>query len=402
MSVSGLRKTLQNTNFAKLWIGQIVSNLGDEVAFFGIAVLVVFSWGGSAVDVSIVMIASSLPVLLFGPIAGVFVDRWNKKITMIAADMIRAILALIFIFCTSVIQLAVVVFLISTASRFFYPARMSLIPEIMERDILVEANSLSQVTYMSAVILGPVISTGMIYVLGYLWIFVFDSLTYIFSALMLLTIRYKRHYAKATEKNALNEMIEGFKYILKNPAVKAIIMAFVLMMLFVGGLNAAYSVYVRDVLHMNITGYGLMEVLFGIGTIVGSVSTGILAGKMKSGRMVFLGIFGIGLMIFLMGAFPIPIIAMTAGGFTIGFFVAFVDGPSSAILQRAVEEKFRGRVFSAVGALVQSAALVSLVMIGLLISLFGVLPVIFVSGCVVSIVGLYLLLSAKVNKIVDV
>ena len=401
MTGKGLAKVLKNLNFLKLWLGQIVSNIGDEVAFFGIGVLIVFSWHGGALDLSIVMASSSLPVLLFGPFAGVFVDRWNKKITMIAADIIRSFLALFFIFCTSIIQLAIVVFLLSTVSRFFYPARVAIIPEILNKKILVEANSLSQMTYMLSVILGPVIATSMIYLLGYTWIFIFDSLSYIFSAIMLSLMYYKRKEVRKEKKKPLEELLEGMRYIWKAPAVRLLILIFSIVMLFVGGLNVAYLIYIRDVVHMDISGYGALEVLFGIGTVVGSISTGFLGGKMSSGKIVLMGILGIGLMILLLGILPIPIIALGCGGFMIGYFVAHINAPATAIFQRAVEEDFRGRVFGAQGAVIQGAMLISIVLIGVLISYFGIIPIILFSSFVLIVLAISLLISKRATIVLS-
>ncbi len=395
-----MKGVLKNQSFLKLWIGQIVSNIGDEVAFFGIGVLVVFSWNGSALDLSIVMASSLLPVLIFGPFVGVFVDRWNKKYTMIAADLIRAFLALFFILCSSVMQLAIVVFLLATVSRFFYPARVSIIPEIMGEKNLVEANSFSQMTYMLSVILGPVIATPMIYILGYTWIFIFDSASYLFSAFMIFIMQYKPKKRREMKK-PLEELVEGLKYIWENPTVRLLILIFSTVMLFVGGLNVAFSIYIRDIVHLGVGGYGALEVLFGVGTVVGSVSTGFIAGKMKAGKMVLVGILGIGSMILMLGVFPNPWIALIFGGFMIGYFVGYLNAPATAIFQKAVKENFRGRVFSAQGAIIQGATLLSIIIIGMLIEYFGLIPIIIFSASVLIALSLYLIFS-KTSKVLDV
>ncbi len=401
MGFGGLKKSLQNHNFIKLWLGQIVSNLGDEMAFFGLGVMVVYSWKGTALDLSIVMASSALPVLLFGPFAGVFVDRWNKKVTMISADIIRAFLALLFIFCTQVWHIAIVVFLLSTVSRFFYPARVAIIPEILEREILVEANSLSQLTYMLSVILGPAIATSMIYLLGYFWIFLFDSVSYVFSAIMIAWMYYRPGERKGEEKNALRELVEGLRYMRSNSAVKLLITIFAIVMLFVGGLNVLFAVYIRDVVGMDISGYGAMEILFGIGTVLGSVSTGILAGRISEGRMILVSILGIGAIILTLGILPIPIVALSMGGFLIGYFVGFMNAPATAVLQRSVPEEYRGRVFGAQGAIIQGATLTSIVIIGLLASFLGVVPIIMASGIIIISLASILLAMPRFSRVLS-
>ncbi|HPR41458.1 MAG TPA: MFS transporter, partial [Candidatus Methanofastidiosa archaeon] len=81
---------LRNRNFSFLWIGQIISNFGDRFTYMANIALIVFNWGGSAMDTGGIFIAMSLPALAFGPISGVFVDRYNKKHVMIICDVMRA------------------------------------------------------------------------------------------------------------------------------------------------------------------------------------------------------------------------------------------------------------------------------------------------------------------------
>jgi DHA3 family macrolide efflux protein-like MFS transporter len=396
VSLEGMKKVLKNRNFLKLWIGQIVSNIGDEVAFFGLGVLVVFSWHGSATDLSIVMASSLLPILIFGPFAGIFVDRWNKKYTMIAADLIRSVLAIFFIFCTSIIQLSIVVFLLATVSRFFYPARVSIIPEIMKDKNLVEANSFSQMTYMLSIIMGPIIATPMIYFLGYIWIFVFDSVSYIFSATMISTLIYKAK-AKKERKKPFVELAEGLRYIKEHQPVKVLLLIFTVVMLLVGGLNVAFSIYIRDIIHMGVNGYGALEILFGIGTVVGSVSVGALAGRFSSAKMVITGILGVGAMILILGIAPSLIIALICGGFMIGYFVGYITAPATAIFQKSIKKEFRGRVFSVQGAIIQGATLVSIVIIGLLVDHIGIIHVILISSSILIAFSAYLFLSKAIK-----
>ena len=401
MAVRGLFKTLRNRNFLKLWVGQVVSNLGDEIAFFGLGVLVVFGWHGNSIDLSIIMIASSLPVLLLGPFAGVFVDKWNKKVTMMLADLIRAFLAILFIFCTTVFQLALVVFMISSVSRFFYPARLSIIPEILEKDILVEANSLSQLTYMLSIILGPVIATAMIYILGYTWIFIFDSASYLFSAFMITLMIYKPLRRIGAKKHAFQEFVEGLRYLWENSTVRVLILLFSVVMLFLGGLNVIFAIYIRDVLHMEVAGYGTMEVLFGVGMVLGSISTGVIAGKMKEGSMVLFGILGIGFLVLLLALFPFAILAF-AVGIGLGFSAGFLNAPATALFQKSVEEDFRGRVFGAQGAVIQGFSLLSILIIGLLVAKFGILPIVLAAGISMLSLSIFFLLSKRVRDALEI
>ena len=395
-----MKRVLSNSDFLKLWIGQVVSNIGDEVAFIGLAALIVFRWNGTATDVSLFFIFASLPVLIFGPIAGVFVDRWKRKTTMIWADIIRSVIALGFIFSTQLWHLLLLIFLLSTVSRFFYPARNALIPNIVNEEKLIEANSLSQMTYMLAVVIGPGLGAALVALLGYTTTFIFDSASYLFSALMIFLIGHKERIERGGKK-ALNEMVEGFKYMAKNRIVRLLVTLFGLIMLVVGGLNVIYTLYIRDVLHMNIVGLGILETSFGIGAIIGSILVGFVAGKMKNVHMIGVGVILIGFLISLMAALPFFLMALLVA-FGIGAMNSLLSSPSNAILQKAIEDKYRGKVFGAQGAVIQGAALISMGMMGLLISIFGIIHILIFSGIYVTAIGTYLLLNKKAEKLMDI
>ncbi len=395
-----MKRVLQNRNFLKLWIGQIVSNIGDEVAFMGLAALIVYKWQGSAVDVSLLFIFSSLPVLIFGPIAGVFVDRWRRKNTMIWADLLRAIIVALLISPISIWYVYILIFALSTVSRFFYPARNAIIPNIVKEEKLVEANSLSQMTYMLAVVMGPALGAGLVALIGYTATFLFDAFSYLFSALMIFLIRY-REEIKRTAKHPIKEMMDGFKYMRRNKVVLLIVTIFGIIMLVVGGMNVVYTLYIRDVLHMDIVGLGILETLFGIGAVAGSFGVGILAGRMRNVHLISMGIILIGLLVAAMALFPIFIVVILIA-FGIGFTNSMLSSPTNAILQKAVKDEYRGKVFGAQGAIIQGAALISMGMIGFLIAAFGIENILLFMGTFLTVVGLLLLLRKSSGKLMDI
>lgn len=105
-----LIEVLRIRNFFYLWCGQVVSNLGDRFSYLALVFLIMWEWGGSALDVGFLMIFVSVPALLFGPIAGVFVDRWDRRRVMIVADILRGSLIFSLIFATKLFQACLVVF----------------------------------------------------------------------------------------------------------------------------------------------------------------------------------------------------------------------------------------------------------------------------------------------------
>src|SRR5215212_6791326 len=141
---------LRNRNFRNLWFGQVISQMGDYFAFLAILVVVgSFSQdvGETTQQVSGVMIATALPRLLFGVLAGVFVDRWDRRLTMLASDLIRPALTLAMIpafMSKNLLLMYVLAFVMSSVGTFFNPAKGALIPKMVAPDHLTAANALSQ------------------------------------------------------------------------------------------------------------------------------------------------------------------------------------------------------------------------------------------------------------------
>jgi MFS family permease len=145
---------LINRNFTLLSIGQAISNMGDFV--YSTTLLIwVFALGGSAAAVSGVLAAQYAPMLILGPLAGVFVDRWQRLRTMLASDLTRAVIALLPLAAPGGLRLPAIylsVFLISVISRFFQPARTALVQAIVAEEEQAQAAAIGQVTFALSIV----------------------------------------------------------------------------------------------------------------------------------------------------------------------------------------------------------------------------------------------------------
>src|SRR2546425_997611 len=139
-----IREVLKLKPVRRLWTAQVVSVFGDFLAIFAVLSYVSFNLHATAVQVTLIGISFMIPFALIGPVAGVFVDRWNVKRTMIGSDLIRAVLALGLVFTTSLAQVYVILFLLSAVSAFFVPAQTVTLRTIVPREGLLAANSLVQ------------------------------------------------------------------------------------------------------------------------------------------------------------------------------------------------------------------------------------------------------------------
>src|SRR3954452_11051116 len=120
--------------FRKLWLAQFVSIFGDFLALFGVISLITFRWHGSVMQVTYVSMAWMSPLAILGPIAGVFVDRWNVKRVMIASDLTRAVLALMLVWVTDIREICVILFCIGCVSSFFGPAQSVAVRTLVPMD----------------------------------------------------------------------------------------------------------------------------------------------------------------------------------------------------------------------------------------------------------------------------
>ncbi len=121
-------QVMKNRQFFAVWLAQFVSNFGDWLALLALFSLVTYRWRGTPYQVAGIFISFAAPFALLGPLAGVFVDRWSLKWTMIASDLIRAVLAAFFAFASSLHQLYFLFLALSAVSCFFMPAQTAAIP----------------------------------------------------------------------------------------------------------------------------------------------------------------------------------------------------------------------------------------------------------------------------------
>jgi len=156
--MSRFREVLKNRNFFLLWLGQIISQLGDRLGQMALIAFVYLRAPGSAIGIAKILSFTIIPVFLIGPIAGVYVDRWDRRKTMYICDFLRAVLVFtipFFLFyAKSLVPIYVIIFVTFSIGRFFVPAKLSIVPDLIEKKDLLLANSLVNTTGMIAAIAG--------------------------------------------------------------------------------------------------------------------------------------------------------------------------------------------------------------------------------------------------------
>ena len=145
-------EVLKNRNFFFLWAGQIISQLGDRLDQMALIAFVYLRAPGSTMQIAKILSFTIIPVFLIGPIAGVYVDRWDRRRTMCVCDILRALLVFtipFFLFYSrNIVPIYIIIFIVFSIGRFFVPAKLAIIPDLVEKKELLLANSLVNTTGM--------------------------------------------------------------------------------------------------------------------------------------------------------------------------------------------------------------------------------------------------------------
>ena len=388
MHQSSYKDILKIRGFLLLWTGQAVSYIGDQFHFIAIMGLLLYEYNVSSVEVGTLMVSLSAPSLIIGPLAGVYVDRWSRKWVMIVSDIIRGILVILIPFTTSLWQIYLIMFLVSSVSRFFFPAFNSALPNIVPREHLLKANSLSQTTFNASLVVGPALGAFLVGGIGYTMVFIIDGLSFFFSALMIFRIHLSEETktGKSGAKEVFAQMKEGFTLIRRERPVLFVVSIFSGIMFLIGGINVLLLIFVRDILGMGIVHIGFLSGFQGAGMALGALAVGFIGGKVAKRSLMLLGTF---LVESFMALFGVNLHLVVSYGlmFLIGVSVSTLNIPATTLLQEVVPDDIRGRVFGVQGTLVQTFTIISIGWESAVASIVGVQTTIMFVGLLCAVLG---------------
>jgi MFS family permease len=392
---SSYPRLFRNRNFMALWIGQMISFIGDYFVYLAIPI-VVNRLTGSAMMVGLSLISSAIPALVLGPIAGVFVDRWDRRKTMIFSDIIRAVLVLFCLLVHTKEQVwifYVVAFLMSSTSQFFYPSRGALLPLIVpESADWLAANGLMQIIQTVGMIVGPSLAGFAIGLYGERVAFIVNSCGFIISALAVLTIRHQKtasqeDHQPASIRNVWRDLREGMTYLFASRTLVGIMVCMCVLFLGIGAINVVWVPYLQRTFGVGAAGLGIVDSSQGIGMVIGGLLLGLIASKFSKKTMVSVGAIVIGIAMAGMGFAPAFsfIIAM---GFIVGLGIVPAQSGLTTMMQMAVPDLKRGRVGSSLNAFSTAAGLISMAFAALMGDLIGLRTVYMVFGSFIGLAGL--------------
>jgi len=387
-----------NSSFSALWTGQLISLFGDRVHQIALTFLVA-AVTDSPVAVAFVFVAATLPNLLLSPIAGTYVDRWNQRDVMVVSDLLRAacVLMIPIIASANIYLVYPLVFLITSISIFFRPARVAILPRLVRRNELVTANSAMWAGETFADVIGYPLAGIFVAFLGpalplAFWL---DAATYAASAILIATIAVpavRRHAPSGDAAvGVFAEMLEGFRFLRRETVLLANTIQATFAQFAIGALTALTPLFVRDVLAPPqvepVAAYAFLETAIGIGNLVGGFTIGLIGARLAKGKSVIGGyvLWGVTMILFAL-----------SGNLLADFGILFGAGvanmvfviPSQVLFQERTPADMIGRVVGFRFALVFGSMTLAMAISGLAASVVGIVPVLVVSGLISIVAGL--------------
>jgi DHA3 family macrolide efflux protein-like MFS transporter len=336
-------------DFSLLWVAQLVSTIGSSLTDLAAGILV-YSHTGSALNVGLVLMASALPSLLVGLVAGVFVDRFYRKYIMLASDFIRAGLVVAIPFAVDtwgIGALYVIVFLASTVKQFFEPANESILPDIASDEELAAANSFLAISSFGSTAVGFA-AAGFLSTIDIHIPFYVDSVTFLFSALVVSLVRIGRLEVAETTgvRVVVTNLREGVGYLAGNDILRTTFLIGIPVFFSFGLWNVLLLPMAIKVFGATNFEYGLQEGLTSLAFVAASLLMAKYTERLREGQWIVIGLLLMGLSGIGYGLSPNIWIGLIFVGVS-GFMNAPMSVASRLLVQRNTPREMRGRVFSA-------------------------------------------------------
>jgi len=388
VNVPSLRRMLVNRNYAKLWYGQAVSAVGDTV--FGTTLVLWVSqvlvrgsaWAPAAV--SGILVAAGAAVGLIGPVAGVFVDRWNRKLTMMRTEAIRAAMVtgltgLSFVPVRDLpiglwlVAVYLVVFVLNGVGQFFNPARFATTGDVVhgEQD-RIRAAGLAEATVSAAGIIGPPIAALLLFTVGFQWALAVNAASYVVSYLAIRLLRLAPGARSPAPEEAVStglyaEFSAGLRLFARNRFLATLLTVTVICQCGTGAISALNVFFVTTDLHASSRLFGIAETAMGIGFIVGALAAGRMVRWLGARTLTWSGLVVAGLLAAayaMQRSFPAGLVMLAVYAVPI----AMLNTAVAPLLLAAAPREYMGRVMAVFMPVNQLACMASVVVSGWLTS----------------------------------
>ena len=337
-------------DFVLMWLAQLVSTAGSSLTDLA-AGIYVFDQTGSTFLVGLTLMATAVPSLVVGLIAGVFVDRWDRRKVMMASNLLQGVVVAMipFVLGLNMTLLFGLILVNAGVKQFFDPAYEALIPEIASDEELTAANAFLQIASFGSTAIGFA-GAGLLASIDIRLAFWIDALTFVFSAACIFLMRTRVTLEVPDEETSVGVVITnlgiGVRTIVDTPMLRSLFLLGAPVYFSFGLWNVLLLPMAIKVLGGTEFQYGIQEGLTSVGFVLGSLFMARYAGRLQTGLWVFVGSMGMGVAGILYGLSPNITIAVVFVMVS-GFFNSPSAVARQTLLQRNTPRELRGRVFSA-------------------------------------------------------
>lgn len=419
------RHPLINHNFALLWSGQTVSMLGnyvfDTTLIVWVSVILAQGQSWAPLAVSGLVLASSLPALLLTPVAGVFVDRWNKRRALLWSTFLPILgLAPLLVVIEAGKQIGLswqlgvlylTVFLINSCATVARPAWLAVTGQIVTREQQPQALGLDQASNSLAMLIGPILAPPLLLLTGLSWSLLINIGSFACATLTIFWMRLPADEPQAQQTiqtSFWQELTEGLRFLFSHQVLRTLLIASSLALLGVGVLSALDIFFVTQNLHTTPMLYGTLDAALGVGTILGAIVAATLGERLGLTRVFWASLIflGIGLLVYARLESLTPALIVV---FCVGIPLAMLSVAMGPLMLRSTPETFVGRVSSLSSPFATLATLLGASVAGGLASMlsgrflvhwagmtFGPIDTILMgTGLLLLISGLYAMLNLR-------
>jgi len=387
---------LRQRNYALLWFGGLVSMLGDFVLFVGLP-FEIYRLTGSTVAMAGMLLSFLVPSILLGSVAGVYVDRWDRRRLMIAVNLVQAavLLPLMLVDQLGLWVIYAVLVAESSVSQLFQPAQVALMPSLLAggKEELLTANALSGVGRHLARLIGPAIGGVIVAAGGLSAVTIIDSASFVASAGMLALIASAptvhrvteslEHAALSAWRRLVHEWREGLRVVWHEPVLRALLVFATITAVGEGLTGTLFFPWVSDALHSDATGFGWVLSTQAIGGLAGALVIARLGARLEPLRLLIGGALAFGAIDLVLFTYPVlfpyigPALVMLV---IVGVPGAAMGAAQTTLQQSQSEDSHRGRVVGAIGAVAGVGALIGAVAAGILGEFLPVVLLLVVQG----------------------
>ncbi|WP_041367065.1 MFS transporter [Natranaerobius thermophilus] len=390
--LGGYSWVLENRLFYWFWLAKAISSLG--AVFFRLTILITITeMTDSAMALGLVLGVQALPSLFMSPLAGVLVDRLNKKIVLIVLDILRASLMLLAIFIVNdLIPVIIIVAIMGVCTTVRQATDMAILPALVEQKDYMAATGLLRGTLQIMQLVGPGIAGILIDIFGLQTVFGVNSLAFLFSGLFLLFLPIFLEQDSRETFNLKKEITEGLVAIKGSRVLISMLALYCAVSIFAGGTGVLMVDYIQNILQASPYQLGVVQSVLALGAILANLVAGYFGNQAPRFHLLLGATFGIGIVNLIFFTDP-GMIILGIWAFIIGACDGMNEAPFYSLIIDYSPDEVRGRIMSFVNALIRLTAIISLGLAGIFAGWFGSANVIGASGIILLLLGMVILMG---------